>query len=184
MGLAACFSFYPSKNLGGAGDGGMLTTDDAELADRLRVLRGHGAKKKYFHEVVGMNSRLDSLQAAILRVKLRHLDEWAAARRENAARYRALFSRSGLLDNGTVKLPVEGVGRNRGMSLDRGRAGNKNQRGVREIDHTRPRKRRRTGPMLGRVKVSRHLLRIFDQAARRRPGHEDGGERAAAAAHP
>lgn len=110
LGLAACFSFYPSKNLGGAGDGGMLTTDDAEFAEKLRVLRGHGARKKYFHEYVGMNSRLDSLQAAILRVKLRHLDDWAAGRRANADRYRSLFARTKLLENGKVKLPSESAG--------------------------------------------------------------------------
>ncbi len=110
LGLAACFSFYPSKNLGGAGDGGMLTTNDVEFADKLKVMRGHGAKKKYFHEFVGMNSRLDSLQAAILRVKLRHLDDWTAARRANAARYRELFARTGLPESGKVKLPVESAG--------------------------------------------------------------------------
>jgi dTDP-4-amino-4,6-dideoxygalactose transaminase len=110
MGRTGCFSFYPSKNLGGAGDGGMLTTDDPEFAERLRLLRAHGAKQKYYHDVVGLNSRLDSLQAAILRVKLRRLDEWSTARRDNAAGYRKLFVDSGLVDSGKVTLPVEGDG--------------------------------------------------------------------------
>jgi dTDP-4-amino-4,6-dideoxygalactose transaminase len=91
MGLTGCFSFFPSKNLGGAGDGGMITTSDAQVADKLRILRVHGARNKYEYELLGMNSRLDALQAAILRVKLRHLDRWAAARQNNAQRYHELF---------------------------------------------------------------------------------------------
>src|SRR6202043_810612 len=75
IGAVGCFSFFPSKNLGGAGDGGLLTVNDAQLADRLRILRAHGSSKKYQYEVVGINSRLDALQAAILRVKLRYLNE-------------------------------------------------------------------------------------------------------------
>jgi dTDP-4-amino-4,6-dideoxygalactose transaminase len=106
LGTMAAFSFYPSKNLGGAGDGGMLTTNDSALAEKLRALRAHGAKKKYFHDYVGLNSRLDSLQAAILRVKLNYLDEWAEKRRQNAETYRNLFSQTELLRNGLVKLPV------------------------------------------------------------------------------
>jgi dTDP-4-amino-4,6-dideoxygalactose transaminase len=96
IGLCGCFSFFPSKNLGGAGDGGLLTTNDGKFADKLRVLRNHGGHSKYECEVIGMNSRLDALQAAILRVKLRHLDEWAEGRRKNAARYLELFKTRGL----------------------------------------------------------------------------------------
>lgn len=91
MGVIGCFSFYPTKNLGGAGDGGMLTTDDYNLADRLRRLRVHGGKTEYQHCEVGINSRLDELQAAVLRVKLRHLDSWSNARRQRAETYNQLF---------------------------------------------------------------------------------------------
>ena len=91
IGDFGCFSFFPSKNLGGAGDGGMVTTNDSAMAERLRTIRVHGSKKKYFHEILGTNSRLDALQAAILRVKLRHLDKWASGRENRAERYRQLF---------------------------------------------------------------------------------------------
>jgi dTDP-4-amino-4,6-dideoxygalactose transaminase len=96
MGQAGCFSFFPSKNLGGAGDAGMIVTDDPSIADRLRLLRQHGSREKYRYELLGMNSRLDALQAAILRVKLKHLPAWASARQRNADRYRALFIELGL----------------------------------------------------------------------------------------
>ena len=80
IGDFGCFSFFPSKNLGGAGDGGLITTNNPQMAERLQMLRVHGSKKKYFHDIQGTNSRLDALQAAILRVKLRHLDAWEAGR--------------------------------------------------------------------------------------------------------
>jgi dTDP-4-amino-4,6-dideoxygalactose transaminase len=109
IGDIGAFSFYPSKNLGGAGDGGILTTNDGEIADKLSWLRAHGARKKYYHDLVGVNSRLDSIQAAILRVKLRYLDDWSRARRENASRYGRLFEEYGLLDSEKVMLPKECV---------------------------------------------------------------------------
>jgi dTDP-4-amino-4,6-dideoxygalactose transaminase len=91
IGDVGCFSFYPSKNLGGYGDGGMVTTNDDELAERIRLLRVHGASSKYYYQYIGINSRLDALQAAVLLVKFRYLEEWTDKRLKNAAYYDQLF---------------------------------------------------------------------------------------------
>ncbi len=95
-GDASCLSFYPTKNLGGAGDGGMVVCNDQTVADRVRLLRGHGMAPRYYHKEIGINSRLDSYQAAILNVKLAYLDEWTEARGTNAARYEKLFADANL----------------------------------------------------------------------------------------
>jgi dTDP-4-amino-4,6-dideoxygalactose transaminase len=102
LGLLGCFSFYPTKNLGGLGDGGLITTDDNELAAKLRVLRDHGQQPRYYHHFVGLNSRLDALQAAVLGVKLPHVDDWAAARERHATRYALELAERGLEDMITV----------------------------------------------------------------------------------
>ncbi|HKD67263.1 MAG TPA: DegT/DnrJ/EryC1/StrS family aminotransferase [Candidatus Binataceae bacterium] len=108
IGDLGCFSFFPSKNLGGAGDGGLVTTSHPETAERIRVLREHGSRDKYTYETLGLNSRLDEIQAAVLGVKLKYLDQWNARRRDKADRYRAMFAERGL--ESFIELPVEPPG--------------------------------------------------------------------------
>ena len=109
LGDIGCFSFYPSKNLGGAGDGGIMTTNDDELAEKLKILRVHGGERRYYHRFIGINSRLDALQAAVLRVKLPRLDEWSDARAAHAATYTRLFTDAGLTEEITTPFVRAGV---------------------------------------------------------------------------
>jgi dTDP-4-amino-4,6-dideoxygalactose transaminase len=106
MGTIGCLSFFPTKNLGALGDAGMVLANDPAVSETLRIMRVHGGEPKYHHKIVGGNFRLDALQAAVLRVKLKRLDAWTKARRENAGRYRSMFASAGLLGQGVV-LPAE-----------------------------------------------------------------------------
>jgi len=105
MSDVGCFSFYPSKNLGGMGDGGFVTTNDEAIAKKLLALRVHGSEERYYHKYVGLNSRLDGFQGAVLRVKLPHLDTWSEQRRTNAENYRRLFTDLGLTEQ--IGIPIE-----------------------------------------------------------------------------
>jgi dTDP-4-amino-4,6-dideoxygalactose transaminase len=111
IGHYGCLSFFPSKNLGCFGDGGMVVTNDAERAAKLSLLRGHGAKPKYYHKLVGGNFRLDTLQAAVVLTKLQYLDQWTRARQANAKGYGTLFASTGLIREGFVELPGIDKGR-------------------------------------------------------------------------
>ncbi|MEO8724846.1 MAG: DegT/DnrJ/EryC1/StrS family aminotransferase [Acidobacteriaceae bacterium] len=106
LGDAAAFSFYPTKNLSAYGDAGLCSTNSPDLAERMRMLRNHGSRERYHHDEIGWNSRLDSIQAAVLNVKLPHLSGWNNARREKACYYFKLFGDAGLIQSGQVKLPV------------------------------------------------------------------------------
>jgi dTDP-4-amino-4,6-dideoxygalactose transaminase len=106
IGTVGCFSFFPSKNLGAFGDGGIITTNDPDLAKRIELLRVHGAEKRYYHDMIGGNFRIDALQCAVLNVKLPHLNNWHEGRRKNAALYNALFTQAGVVDSEKVKLPA------------------------------------------------------------------------------
>lgn len=132
VGNFGCFSFFPSKNLGGYGDGGMVTTNNDEMAEKLKVMRLHGAKPKYHHSLIGINSRLDALQAAVLKVKLKYLDEWSKARRQKALHYNKLFEKAELVqqvkpsplnnnvstsDKITLPMEVEGSPENDGRHI-------------------------------------------------------------------
>ena len=105
IGDLGCFSFFPSKNLGGFGDGGMVSANDRALADNVGMLRRHGERTKYYHEVTGLNSRLDSVQAAVLAIKQPYLESWCEARIQRAQVYHELFSNSGLLGQGLTSVP-------------------------------------------------------------------------------
>ena len=126
LGAYGCFSFFPSKNLGGVGDGGLVVTQDPERAKRLEILRVHGGRPKYYHRVIGGNFRLDAIQAAVLNVKLRLLDEWTRRRQENAATYRRLLGEAGLVVDGAkldpASLDMRGV---KGVALPWERPGDR-----------------------------------------------------------
>jgi dTDP-4-amino-4,6-dideoxygalactose transaminase len=107
LGDAAAFSFYPTKNLSAAGDAGMVTTNSGEIAERVQTLRQHGMRRRYFHDEIGWNARMDGFQGAVLKVKLKYVGAWTEARRKIAARYDALFAKAGLAESGPY--PREGI---------------------------------------------------------------------------